>query len=356
MSEKVVAIAGVTGAVGTEMLRVLEAREFPVRKLVALASSRSVGRRVRFHGGDVEVRELTEDSFDGVDIALFSAGGKRSKQFVPAAVAAGAVVVDNSSTFRMDPDVPLVIPEVNPEAVEQHKGVIANPNCSTIICLVPMWPIHQAAKITRMVVATYQAVSGTGAKAISELFTQSKALLTDPRYDHYEDERLRAGLGIRDDTPHVARDLDREVYPHQIGFNLIPHIGSFYPEADTEEERKLVRETHKIFADDSIAIYGTCVRVPVFRAHSEAIHFETEKPLSPEEVRKILAEAPGVEVVDDPEKSLYPMPVEATGRAEVLAGRIRRDPSVKNGLAMFVSGDQLLKGAALNAVQIAELL
>ena len=356
MSEKVVAVAGVTGAVGTEMLRVLEARDFPVRKLVALASSRSVGRRVRFHGGDVEVRELTEDCFEGVEIALFSAGGKRSKQFAPAAVAAGCVVVDNSSAFRMADDVPLLVPEVNPEAVKSHKGVIANPNCSTIICLVPMWPIHRAARIRRMVVATYQAVSGTGAKAISELFAQAKTLVTESRYGEYDDERLRAGLGIRDDAPHVARDLEREVYPHQIGFNLIPHIGSFFPQADTEEERKLVRETHKIFGDESIAIFGTCVRVPVFRAHSEAIHFETEKPLSPGEVRKLLAEAPGVSVADDPEKNLYPMPIHATGRAEVLAGRIRKDPSVENGLAMFVAGDQLLKGAALNAVQIAELL
>ncbi len=356
MSEKVVAVAGVTGAVGTEMLRVLEARNFPVRKLVALASSRSVGRRVRFRGEDVEVRELTEGSFGGVDIALFSAGSKRSKQFVPAAVAAGTVVVDNSSAFRMDADVPLVIPEVNPEAVKGHRGVIANPNCSTIICLVPMWPIHKAAKIKRMVVATYQAVSGTGAKAISELFAQSKSLLTDPKYEHYKDERLRSGLGLRDDGPHVAKDLDREAYPHQIGFNVIPHIGNFYPELDTDEERKLVRETHKIFADNSIAVFSTCVRVPVFRAHSEAVHFETEKPLSPKGVRKLLAEAPGVAVVDNPEENLYPMPIHATGRADVLAGRIRRDPSVENGMAMFISGDQLLKGAALNAVQIAELL
>lgn len=356
MSSKVVAVAGATGAVGTEMLRVLEARRFPVKRLVPLASARSVGKKVVFAGEEVSVQELREESFEGVEVALFSAGGSRSKKFAPAAVAAGAVVVDNSNAFRMDPDVPLVVPEVNSEAVRGHRGIIANPNCSTIIMVVPMWPIHRAARLRRLVACTYQAVSGTGAKAISELCRQSSALISDPKYPEYKEEALLAGLGLREDRPHVARDLERSVYPHQIAFNCLPHIGDFYPEGDTEEERKLVKETHKIFSDDSVKIFGTTVRVPVFRAHSEAVHFETERPLSPEEVREILDDAPGVEVVDDPAKNAYPMPIYATGRAEVLVGRIRRDPSVENGMALFLSGDQLLKGAALNAVQIAELV
>jgi len=353
MSGKVVAVAGATGAVGTEMLKVLETRRFPVRKLVALASARSAGKRLGFAGGEVEVQELTEGSFDGVEIALFSAGGSRSKLFAPAAVAAGAVVVDNSSAFRMEDDVPLVVPEVNAAAIRGHKGIIANPNCSTILLAMPLWPIHRAARVTRCIVATYQAVSGTGAKAISELARQTAAVMGRPAY---AEAALLAGMGVRDDRPHVVDGLERVAYPHQIAFNLLPHIGDFYPEADTTEERKLVDEMHKIFSDASIRIFGTTVRVPVFRAHSEAVHIQTATPISPDEVREILAEAPGVEVVDDPAKNRYPMPIEATGRAEVLVGRIRRDPSVENGLAFFLSGDQLLKGAALNAVQIAELL
>ncbi len=356
MSAKVVAVAGVTGAVGTEMLRVLEAREFPVKRLVALASARSVGRKVKFAGEDVQVRELGDGSFEGVEIALFSAGASRSKRFAPAAVASGAVVVDNSSAFRMDPDVPLVVPEVNAEAAKAHRGIIANPNCTTIMMVVPMWPIHRAAKVTRIIACTYQAVSGTGAKAISELCSQACALLSGDAHPQYKEAALLAGLGLRDDRPHVARELERSIYPHQIAFNCLPHIGGFYPEGDTEEERKLVDETHKIFADDSVAIFGTTVRVPVFRAHSEAVHFQTAEPISPEEVRALLREAPGVEVVDDPAKNEYPMPIYATGRAGVQVGRIRRDPSVENGMALFLAGDQLLKGAALNAVQIAELL
>jgi len=356
MSAKVVAVAGVTGAVGTEMLRVLEAREFPVKKLVPLASARSVGKKIEFAGEELEVQELTESSFEGVEIALFSAGGSRSKKFAPAAVASGAVVVDNSSAFRMDPDVPLVVPEVNAEAAKSHHGIIANPNCTTIMMVVPMWPIHRVAKVTRVVSCTYQSVSGTGAKAISELCSQACALVAGEGHPQYKEAALLAGLGLRDDTPHVAREIERSIYPHQIAFNCLPHIGGFYPEGDTEEERKLVNETHKIFADDSVAIFGTTVRVPVFRAHSEAVHFQTAEPISPEEVREVLSKAPGVEVVDNPEKNEYPMPIYATGRAEVFVGRIRRDPSVENGMALFLAGDQLLKGAALNAVQIAELL
>jgi aspartate-semialdehyde dehydrogenase len=356
MSAKVVAVAGVTGAVGTEMLRVLEARKFPVKKLVPLASARSVGKKITFAGEEVVVGELSDDSFEGVDIALFSAGGSRSKKFAPAAVASGAVVIDNSSAFRMDPDVPLVVPEVNAEAAKTHRGIIANPNCTTIMMAVPMWPIHKAVGVTRIISCSYQAVSGTGAKAISELCSQASALVAGEDHPQYKEAALLAGLGVREDTPHVAHELERTIYPHQIAFNCLPHIGGFYPEGDTEEERKLVNETHKIFADDSIAIFGTTVRVPVFRAHCEAIHFQTAKPISPDEVRELLFNAPGVEVTDDPAKDLYPMPIYATGRAEVLVGRIRRDPSVENGMALFLAGDQLLKGAALNAVQIAELL
>ena len=356
VSEKVVAVAGVTGAVGTEMLRVLEARGFPVKELIPLASARSVGKSVTFAGEELTVRKLGEDSFDGVDIAIFSAGAARSKKFAPAAVAAGAVVVDNSSAFRMDSEVPLVVPEVNAEAAKAHRGIIANPNCSTIVMVVPMWPIHRAARVRRLVCCTYQAVSGTGARAISELCCQCKALVNDPAHAQYKEEALLAGLGLRGDRPHVAQGLERSIYPHQIAFNVLPHVGDFYAEGDTSEERKLVDETHKIFADDSIRIFGTTVRVPVFRAHSEAVHFETADPLSPADVREILADAPGVEVVDDPDENEYPMPIHATGRAEILVGRIRRDPSVENGMALFLSGDQLLKGAALNAVQIAELV
>jgi len=353
MSPKVVAVAGATGAVGTEMLRVLECRRFPVKRLVALASARSVGKSVRFAGEEVPVAELRQDSFRGVELALFSAGAARSREFAPAAVASGAVVVDNSSAFRMDPEVPLVVPEVNPEAVRTHKGIIANPNCTTIIMNVPVWPIHKAARVRRIIVSSYQATSGAGAKAMVELRRQLVELLSRPEYS---EAALLEGMGLRNDAPHVAKGLAREVFPHQIAFNLFPHIGGFYPEGDLEEERKLVKETHKIFGDSSIRIFGTTVRVPVFRAHSESVYLETERPVQPEEARRILSGAPGVELMDDPSKNLYPMPIHATGRAEVLVGRIRSDPSTPNVLAMFVAGDQLLKGAALNAVQIAELL
>ncbi len=264
MQGKVVAVAGATGVVGGEMLRVLESRNFPVRKLVPLASSRSVGKTVTFAGEEIEVKELTTDSFEGVELALFSAGAPRSKQFAPAAVAAGCVVVDNSSAFRMEEDVPLVVPEVNPEAVRTHRGIIANPNCSTIILVVPLWPIHRAARVTRCVVATYQAVSGAGAKAISELCEQCETVRKHPAY---EKDALLSGMGVRDDRPHAVAGLNCSAFPHQIAFNLIPHIGDFYPEGDTTEERKLVNETHRIFSDGSIRIFGTTVRVPVYRAH-----------------------------------------------------------------------------------------
>jgi aspartate-semialdehyde dehydrogenase len=331
MSGYTVAVAGATGAVGAEMLATLERRDFPVKSLKPLASSRSVGKKVRFRGEDLAVEELTEDSFAGVDVALFSAGADRSKQFAPAAVSAGTVVVDNSSAFRLDPDVPLVIPEVNPQEVHNHHGIIANPNCSTIIACVPLWPLHQAASIRRIVCATYQAVSGSGASALRELDAQARAWA-------------------------AGEPLAVEAYPHQIAFNCLPQVGKADKTGYTTEELKLLHETRKIFGDHHISVSCTCVRVPVFRSHSEAIWIETDRLISVDEARRALSAAPGVVVKDDVNANQYPMPLETSGRDEVYVGRIRRDPSCERGLALWVAGDQLLKGAALNAVQIAEVL
>ncbi|MCX6355187.1 MAG: aspartate-semialdehyde dehydrogenase [Candidatus Aureabacteria bacterium] len=326
-----IAVVGATGAVGVEMIKTLEKRKFPVSRIKLLASHRSVGKKLAFQGEQTPVEELTHDSFKGVEIALFSAGAARSKEFAPSAVKAGAVVVDNSSAFRMQEDVPLVVPEVNPQKVKDHRGIIANPNCSTIIMVLPLWPLHRVARITRIVVSTYQAASGAGASAMMELQKQIAEI----------------GEGKR---PGVV------VLPHQIAYNLFPHVDVFLPNGYTKEEMKMVHETRKIFGDDLIMVTATCVRVPVLRAHSEAVNIETEKKLTAGEVRAILAEAPGVKVVDEPGKKLYPMPLDATGRDEVLVGRIREDISRANGIDLFISGDQLLKGAALNAVQIAELI
>ena len=328
---KVVAVAGATGAVGTEMIRMLEERNFPVRKIKLLASERSVGKRLKFRGEDVPVEQLTKTAFKGVEIALFSAGADRSREFAPPAVADGAVVVDNSSAYRMDDGVPLVVPEINPEKIREHKGIIANPNCSTIIMVVPIYPLHKAARIKRIVVSTYQAVSGTGQKAIEELKEQVPLVM--------------AGKPV---TP--------KVYKYQIAFNLFPHVDAFQPNGYTKEEMKMVNETRKIMGDYSIMVSATTVRVPVFRAHSEAVNVQFHRRLTADEARRILAKAPGVKVVDDPANVRYPMPLEATGQGDVLVGRIREDTSQENTLDLFVSGDQLLKGAALNAVQIAEYL
>ncbi|HOX08420.1 MAG TPA: aspartate-semialdehyde dehydrogenase [Planctomycetota bacterium] len=326
-----VAIAGATGAVGIEMIRTLEQRKFPVKKLRLLASERSIGKKLKFHGADVVVEELTENSFKGIELALFSAGAERSRTFAPAAVSAGAVVVDNSSAFRMDDTVPLVVPEVNPQEVAKHRGIIANPNCSTIIALVPLWPLHKAAKITRLVAATYQAVSGTGAKAIDELEGQVRAWA-------------------------AGQPMTKGVYPHQIAFNVLPQVGPADASGYTQEEKKLLHETRKIFGDGHIRVSATCVRVPVFRSHSEALFIETEKKLTAAEAKAILAKAPGVILKDDVNANQYPMPIEASGHGEVIVGRLREDSSCDKGLALWVAGDQLLKGAALNAVQIAEIL
>jgi aspartate-semialdehyde dehydrogenase len=329
-----VAIVGATGAVGVEFLECLEKRDFPISELRLLASARSKGKTMPFRGRGVVVEELTEDSFHGIDIAFFSAGGSISKKFGPIAAQAGAVVVDNSSAFRMDPSVPLVIFEINPEAMAQHNGIIANPNCSTIIALVPLWPIHKRNRIRRLIAATYQAASGAGAAAMEELRESTRA--------HLEN-----------------RDYQNTVLPHPYAFNLFSHNSKIDPETGyNEEETKMVKETKKIFGDPDIRISATCVRVPVLRAHSEALTFECENPITPREVREILENAPGVRLVDDPERNYFPMPKDASGQGDVLVGRIRQDTSDPSGksIAMFVAGDQLLKGAALNAIQIAEVL
>jgi aspartate-semialdehyde dehydrogenase len=333
-SPPVVAIVGATGAVGIELIRCLEERDFPLSELRLFASARSAGKTLPFRGQPLVVRELKEDSFRGVDIALFSAGGSTSKRFGPLAVEQGAVVVDNSSAFRMDPAVPLVVPEINPEAVQTHRGIIANPNCSTIIAITPLWPIHRINRLRRMIVSTYQAASGAGAAAMEELRESTRAYLE-------------------------GRPYENKVLPHPYAFNLFSHNAKVDPQSGyNEEEIKVIRETHKIYGDDSIRIAATCVRVPVLRAHSIAINFECERPITPEQVRDVVQTAPGVKLVDDPERNYFPMPKDASGQDAILVGRIRRDVSDPSGrsIALFVAGDQLLKGAALNAVQIAELL
>ena len=328
-----VAIAGATGAVGADMINTLEKRNFPVKNIKFLASARSVGKELMFKGEKIKVEELTHNSFEGVDIALFSAGASRSKEFAGAAVNAGAVVVDNSSAFRMDDSVPLVVPEVNPEDALKHNGIIANPNCSTIIMAVAVYPLHKAKKLRRLVAATYQAASGAGAAAMEELNIQTKQVLQ-------------------------GEAINPEKFVHQIAFNLMPHIDVFLDNGYTKEEMKMLNEARKIMHHPDLKVSCTCVRVPVPRAHSESLNMEFENDITPEDARKILSTAPGVILADDPQSNIYPMPKDASGIDDILAGRIRQDCSRSDmkGLEMFISGDQLLKGAALNAVQIAELL
>lgn len=326
-----VAVMGATGAVGVEMLRILERRRFPVDSLVLLASKRSAGKKMRFRGRSLTVQELKDDSFRGIDIVLASAGGAISKRFAPHAVKAGAVVIDNTSAYRMDPKVPLVIPEINPRDIQKHKGIIANPNCSTIIMLVPIHPIHKVNRIRRVVVCTYQAASGAGAMAMRELETQSRDVLE-------------------------GRPAKKEIFPHQIAFNLFSHNSAIKEDGYNEEELKMIKETKKIFHDNRIGITATTVRVPVFRAHTEAVYLELSKKPDVVKILKVLSRAPGVRIVDDAKKNYFPMPLDATGGDDVLVGRVRLDPSNPKGLWLFVSGDQLRKGAALNAVQIAEIL
>jgi aspartate-semialdehyde dehydrogenase len=334
VTDPVVAIAGVTGAVGAEFIATMDRRSFRVGRLKALASARSAGKRLTFRGQEVVVEELTERSFDGVDIALFSAGSAASRHFAPAAVKAGAVVIDNSSAFRMDPNVPLVIPEVNGRRIREHKGIVAVPNCSAITALMPLWPIHRENRIKRVILSTYQAASGAGAAAMEELVESTRASLE-------------------------GRSFQPKVLPHPYAFNLFSHNTAIDPATGyNEEETKVIKETRKIFEDERIAVGVTCVRVPVLRAHCVAITFECERPITEDEVRELLKLAPGVRIVDHRIQNYFPMPVDASGQDDVLVGRIRRDLSDPTGhsIAMFVAADQLLKGAALNAVQIAELL
>jgi aspartate-semialdehyde dehydrogenase len=330
MPDPRVAVVGATGAVGPEVLAILAERGFQAAKVVPFASARSAGSRVGFAGEQLEVRELTDDSLAGFDLALFSAGAGTSRRYAPEAVKRGCMVIDKSSAFRMDPQVPLVVPEVNPEAAAGHRGIISNPNCSTIQLVVALKPLHDRARIRNITVATYQAVSGTGKRAMEELREQSAAAL---------------GGG----------DVQATVYPHPIAFNVLPHCDAF-DGPDTFEETKLIKETHKILGDDNVGISATCVRVPVWRSHSEAVWIETERRLAADEARQLLEAAPGVRVVDDPSTARYPMPSEAAGGDDVLVGRIREDRSRRNGLALWVVADNLRKGAALNGVQIAELL
>ena len=326
-----VAVVGATGAVGVEMIKTLEKRNFPVSKLTLLASSRSVGKKLKFRGEDIAVKELTKDSFAGIDIALFSAGGAISREFAPIAAKAGCVVVDNSSAFRMDESVPLVVPEINASDVKSHKGIIANPNCTTVITLMALYPLHKAFSCKRIFASSYQAVSGTGAKAIEELKRQVDQIVHGQPATH-------------------------EVYPHQIAFNVLPQVDSFLPTGYTKEEMKMENEGRKIMHHPAFRASVTCVRVPVYRAHSVAVSAEFDKPVSVEAALDVLRKAPGLDVIDNPARNEYPLPLNQTDKYNCAVGRIRKDCALDNGLCFWVSGDQLLKGAALNAVQIAEEL
>jgi aspartate-semialdehyde dehydrogenase len=326
-----VAVVGATGAVGVEMIKTLEKRNFPGGKLTLLASARSAGKKLKFRGQETAVRELTKDSFEGVDIALFSAGGGISKEFAPIAARTGCVVIDNSSAFRMDDSVPLVIPEINGADVKWHKGIIANPNCTTAVTLMALYPLHQAFTVKRIFASSYQAVSGTGAKAIEELERQVSEIV-------------------------AGKPVTKAVYPHQIAFNVLPQVDSFLSDGYTKEEMKMQNEGRKIMHHPAFRASVTCVRVPVYRAHSVAVSAEFEKKVTVEAARAVLSKAPGLDVVDDPEKREYPMPLYTAEKYNCQVGRIRLDCALENGLCFWVSGDQLLKGAALNAVQIAEEL
>lgn len=326
-----VAIAGATGAVGAELLRVLERRNFPVKNLRPLASTKSLGRAIEFRGAAIPVEELTERSFADIDIAFLSAGGETSRRFAPLARDAGAVVIDNSSVFRMDPDVPLVIPEINPDDAKRHRGLIANPNCTTAVTLMALYPLHRAFGVRRIFAASYQAVSGSGARAIDELKSQVESAAKN--------------------IPATA-----QIFPHPIAFNLLPQVDSFLEDGYTKEEKKLENESRRIMHLPEFRASATCVRVPVYRAHSVAVHAEFERLVSVERAHEVLAKAPGLELFDEPRAHKYPMPLDVAGHDNCRIGRVRRDCAFDNGLAFWVCGDQLLKGAALNAVQIAELL
>jgi len=325
------AIVGATGAVGAELIHLLEQRDFPVRSLKLLASPKSAGKMLKFKGEEIPVEALSEDSFRGVNTALFSAGGSTSQAYAKHAVRAGAVVIDNSSAFRMEADVPLVVPEINPADIQTHRGIIANPNCTTIIALMALYPLHQTFSVKRVIASSYQAVSGAGAKAIRELSLQSESFFS-------------------------GQPSSLEVFPHPIAFNVLPQVDVFLESGYTKEEVKFVNESRKIMHHPTLRASITCVRVPVFRAHSVAIHAEFQQPVSVDRARDVLAKFPGLELVDDPTSMMYPMPILAAGKNNCQVGRVRVDSALENGLAFWVCGDQLLKGAALNAVQIAELL
>ena len=336
-----IAVVGATGAVGAELLRVLERRNFPVASLRATGSSRSAGKTVRFRNEDIAVQELGDASFERVDIAFFSAGGEISRKFVPIARSAGAVVIDNSSVFRMEDDVPLVIPEINGEDARKHRGLIANPNCTTAVALMAIYPLHRVFSVRRVFAASYQAVSGSGQRAINELKQQVE------------------GAALATASPSGGgqdRQPSAQIYPHPIAFNVLPHVDVFLESGYTKEEMKMQNEGRKIMHLPEFRASVTCVRVPVYRAHSVAVHAEFEKPVSVDQAREVLAKAPGIELVDEPQKNRYPMPLNVAGKDNCEVGRVRLDCALENGLAFWVSGDQLLKGAALNAVQIAELL
>ncbi len=326
-----IAIMGATGAVGTELLSILDERNYPVSELRCLASSRSAGKSVKFKGSDIKIEELKHDSFKGIDIVLASAGGSISKEFAPSAVKAGAVVIDNTSYFRMDPEVPLVVPEVNPADIKKHKGIIANPNCSTIIMNLPVYPLHKKWKVKRAVISTYQASSGAGARAMEELKLETEAFLK-------------------------GEPFKRTVIPHPYAFNLFPHNSKMGADGYCEEETKMLKETRKIFNEDSFCLTATCVRVPILRAHSEAINLEFENTPDIEEAYEILSKAPGVKVLEDRSSNRWPMPLDASGKDPVFVGRLRKDQSRANTIDLWCVGDQIRKGAALNAVQIAEML
>jgi aspartate-semialdehyde dehydrogenase len=340
---KNVAIVGATGAVGQELLAILAERNFPLKSLKLLASARSAGKKIKFKGEDITVQELRHDSFEGVDLVLSSAGGSISKEYMPSAVKAGAVVVDNTSYFRMNPEIPLVVPEINPQEIKKHKGIIANPNCSTIIMLLPLFPLYKAFGVERVHACTYQAASGAGATAMEELRLESKALAE-------------------------GKTFTRTVIPYQYAFNLFPHNSPYNsgspekaaavkaPNGYCEEEWKMVAETHKIFGDNNLRVNATCVRVPILRAHSEALNIRLSKKASVAEIYDVLRSSPGVEILEEPSQNRWPMPIDASGKDPVLVGRIRIDQSQDNTFDMWIVGDQIRKGAALNAIQIAELL
>jgi aspartate-semialdehyde dehydrogenase len=352
MGDYHIAVVGATGAAGTELLRVLERRNFPVANLRAIGSARSVGKSVRFRDESIPVEKLADRSFDKIDIAFFSAGGDVSRNYVPIACQADAIAIDKSSVFRMEPHVPLVIPEINADDLRRHRGIIANPNCTTTVMLMALYPLHRIFHVRRVFAASYQAVSGSGTRGVEELTRQTKDAVRKPK----SPRSTTSGEATADKAPPAIEPTSATVYPHPIAFNLLPHIDSFLDSGYTKEEVKMQDEARKIMHSPALRVSATCVRVPIYRAHSVAVSAEFQRPLSVEQAREILSKAPGLELVDEPHNNRYPMPFTVAGKDNCQVGRVRLDCAFENGLSFWVSGDQLLKGAALNAVQIAELL